>query len=95
MQGAQRLGLEGYGINDVDIYALQGNTRQALTTLRQAIDAGWRGFWRRNLEYNLNLESIRHEPEFQTMLAEIKAEMAEQLARVKETENEGDVCVNP
>jgi hypothetical protein len=29
------------------------------------------------------------------MLAEIKTDMAEQLARVKAMEKEGDVCVNP
>jgi TolB-like protein len=95
MQGIQRLGIGGYGIRDVYIYALQGKTLQALSTLRQAIDAGYRGFWRIYLENNYNLESIRNEPEFQSMVAEVKADMVEQLARVKETEKEGDVCVNP
>ena len=52
-----------------------------------------RGYWRYNLEYNLNLESIQNEPEFQAMLAEIKADMAEQLARVRGIEKEGDMCV--
>jgi TolB-like protein/class 3 adenylate cyclase/Tfp pilus assembly protein PilF len=95
IQGKQQIGDSGYGIRDVHIYALQGKTQQALTALRQAIDAGWRSNWRYDLEHNPNLDSIRNAPEFQTMLAEIKAEMAEQLARVKEMEKEGDVCVKP
>jgi TolB-like protein/tetratricopeptide (TPR) repeat protein len=95
MQGIQRLGISGYGNSDVQIYALQGKTKQALTAMRQAMDAGWRGFWRYSLEHNQNLNSIRNEPEFQAMLAEIKADMAEQLLRVKAMEKEGDVCVNP
>lgn len=96
IQSNPRLSVFGYGIKDVDIYALQGKKEKAMTALRQAIDEGWRGRWRRiNLENNLNLESIRNEPEFQAMLAEIKADMAGQLARVKAMEKEKDVCFNP
>jgi TolB-like protein/Tfp pilus assembly protein PilF len=93
--GLHRIGFDGYGTADVQIYALRGEKQLALTTLRQAIDEGWRLYWRYYLEHDPNLESIRNEPEFQSMLAEIKADMAEQLARVKEMEKEGDVCVNP
>ena len=67
----------------------------ALTTLRQAIDEGWCVGWWYYLELEPSLESIRNEPEFQAMLAEIKADMAEQLARVKAMEKEEDVCINP
>ena len=93
IQDIPRLGFFGYGLSDVRIYALQGETQKVLTTLRQAIDEGWRYMWRYYLEHDPNLESIRHEPEFQAMLAEIKADMAEQLARVREMEKEGDMCV--
>ena len=82
--GLSRLSFSGYRTADVQIYALRGEKQRALTTLKQAIDEGWRVLWRYHLEHNPNLESIRHEPEFQTMLEGIKAEMAEQLARVKE-----------
>jgi TolB-like protein/Tfp pilus assembly protein PilF len=85
----------GYGIADVQIFALKGEKQQALTALRQAIDERWRAGWRYHLEHDPNLESIRNEPEFQAMLADIKADMAEQLARVKALEKEGDVCVVP
>ena len=93
--GIHRLGFGGYRTADVEIYALRGEKQQALTTLRQAIDDGWRIAWRYHLEYDPNLESIRNEPEFQAMLAEIKANIAQQLARVKAMKKEGDVCVNP
>jgi len=90
-----RLGFNGYDIADFQIYAIRGEKQRALTTLREAIDEGWRFRWWYNLEHNPNLESIRKEPEFQAMLIEIKADMAVQLTRVKEMEKEGDVCVNP
>jgi len=40
-----RLGLAGYWISDVRIFALQGKTEKALAALRQAIDQGWRTEW--------------------------------------------------
>ena len=46
----------------------------ALTTLRQAIDEGWCVGWWYYLELEPSLESIRNEPEFQAMLAVIKAD---------------------
>ena len=70
----------------VQIYALQGKTERALKELRQAVDSGWRGLWWYWLEHDLTLESIRHEPEFQAMVAEIKADMAAQLVRVRAME---------
>jgi TolB-like protein/Flp pilus assembly protein TadD len=93
--GIPRLGWNGYEIADVQIYTMRGEKQQALTMLRQAIDKGWRYLWWYYLEMDPSLESIRNEPEFQAMLTEVKDDMAEQLARVKATEKEGDVCVNP
>jgi len=93
--GLPRLDFDGYGVADVQIYAMQGEKQRAMTTLRQAIDEGWRDGWWYFLELDPSLESIRNEPEFQAMLQEIKADMTEQLARVKAMEKEDDVCVNP
>jgi adenylate cyclase len=92
--GITRLDFGGYKINDVRIYAMQGEKQQALTSLRRAIDEGWRDAWWYFMEIDPSLGSIRNEPEFQSMLAEIKADMAEQLSRVKAMEKEGDVCVS-
>ena len=95
IQTIPRLGLRGYRISDVRIYALQGQTAEALAALREAIDAGWRLWWWYYLEHNPNLESIRDDPEFQAMVAEIRADMAEQLARLQEREANGELAPIP
>ncbi len=85
------LGGSGYRIADVQIYALQGDKQKALLALRQAIDEGWRDSWWYFLKYDPILESLHDEPEFQAMVAEIEADMADQLARVREMERNGEL----
>jgi TolB-like protein/cytochrome c-type biogenesis protein CcmH/NrfG len=91
IQQIPRLGEQGYDIADVQIYALQGDKQKALATLRQAIDEGWRTMWWYYLQLEPNLESLHDEPEFQAMVAEIEADMAAQLARVREMERNGEL----
>jgi tetratricopeptide (TPR) repeat protein len=91
IQTLPRLGVDGYGIADVQIYALRGDKQKALSALRQAIDEGWRDLWRYFLKYDPTLESLHDEPEFQAMVAEIEADMAAQLARVQEMERNGEL----
>ncbi len=86
-----RPGISGFEIADVEIYALRGEKQKALSALRQAIDAGWREFWWYRLKRDLNLESLHDEPEYQAMVAEIEADMAAQLARVREMERNGEL----
>ncbi len=43
------------------------------------------------LDQDPNLDSIRDEPEFQAMVAEIKADIAAQLERVREMEANGEL----
>ena len=45
IQQIPRLGRWGYGIADVQIYAVQGDKQKALSALQRAIDEGWRGYW--------------------------------------------------
>jgi tetratricopeptide (TPR) repeat protein len=85
----------GYGITDVQIYALRGKKQKALLALRHAIDEGWRGLWWYLLKHDPNLESLHDEPEFQAMVAEIEADMAAQLARVREMERNGELTAIP
>jgi hypothetical protein len=91
IQTIPRLGQIGYGVADVKIYALRGEKQKALSTLRQAIDEGWRAFWWYFLKHDPTLESLHGEPEFQAMVAEIEADMAAQLARVREMERNGEL----
>jgi TolB-like protein/lipoprotein NlpI len=78
-------------IANVKLYALQGDKKKALTALRQAIDEGWRVHWWYSLRLDPGLESLHDEPEFQAMVAEIEVDMAEQLARVREMERNGEL----
>jgi tetratricopeptide (TPR) repeat protein len=91
IQTLPRLGEPGYGIADVRIYALRGDKQKALSALRQAIDEGWRSSWWYFLKFDPTLESLHDEPEYQAMVAEIEADMAAQLERVKEMERNGEL----
>jgi tetratricopeptide (TPR) repeat protein len=91
IQTISRLGFEGYGILDVQIHALKGDKQKALSALRQAIDEGWRSLWWYYLKRDPSLESLHDEPEYQAMVAEIEADMAAQLARVREMERNGEL----
>jgi hypothetical protein len=62
-----------------------------LSALRRAIDEGWRGYWWYYLKYDPTLESLHDEPEFQAMVKEIEADMAAQLAHVREMERNGEL----
>ncbi len=81
----------GWGIADVQIYALRGEKEQALSALRRAIDEGWRVEWWYQLKLKPDLEPLHDEPEFQAMVAEIEADMAAQLARACEMERNGEL----
>ncbi len=81
----------GYGIADAELHALRGEKEKALAALREGVVKGTRFMWRLQLLYNPNLESIRDTPEFAAIIAEIEADMAEQLARVREMERNGEL----
>ncbi len=91
IQTLPRLVLPSYEIPDVQIYALKGDKQKALSALRQAIDEGWRRYWWYYLKQEPTLESLHDEPEYQAMVAEIEADLAEQLARVREMERNGEL----
>ena len=98
----QSIGTET-GVAGAQIYALQGEKTKALASLRQAIDNdgsvwsrwGAAGAWWYYAEHSPNLDSIRNEPEFQSMMAEIRADMAEQLAQLQEWDANGELAPIP
>lgn len=77
-----RLGFSGYGISDVEIYALLGDREFALDLLARAVGEGWRSGWRIGTERNDNLASLHSDPRYQAVLTEIVADMEAQLNRV-------------
>jgi len=95
MRTMPRLGYSGYGFADVEVYARQNKTEQALTALRQAIDEGSRVFWWTQVERSPHTESLRADPEFNAMMDEIRSEMATQLKQVRETEAYYELARNP
>ena len=85
VRSGPRLGTANYGITDVEIHALRGQKREALSALRAAEKAGWRGgnwplrFYR---DFDPNLASIRNDPEFKAVFTDIERDMARQRAEL-------------
>jgi tetratricopeptide (TPR) repeat protein len=78
-----RLGISGYWVADVAIHALRAQKAQALAALRDAEKAGWRGpGWRYFRDFEPNLASIRNEPEFKAVFADIERDMVRQRAEL-------------
>ena len=76
-----RLSVSGYGITDVRIHALRDDKAKALAALREAEQAGWRGpLWRYYRDFDPALASVREEPEFKAVFADIERDMARQRA---------------
>ena len=76
--------LEVFDALEARIHALRGDNVRALQSLRLAVDQGWRWQAWYFLEHDPVLEPLHGEPEFQSLKAEIKADMTAQLARVRE-----------
>jgi hypothetical protein len=79
----------------VQILALQGRKEEALAGLQQAADEGWRSLWWYYLRHDPNLDSIPDEPRFQSIVAQIEADMFAQMQRVIEMEKSGEIATVP
>lgn len=78
-----RMGMGGYWMMDAQIYALRGQKHEALLALRAAEKAGWRGpIWRYHRDFDPALASIRNDPEFNSVFADIERDMARQRAEI-------------
>jgi hypothetical protein len=83
MHSLSRLGGLGYEVADVQIHALRGDKVKALAALREAEKAGWRGpAWRYYRDSDPALASIRDEPEFKAVFADIERDMVRQRAEL-------------
>ena len=77
-----RLG-DGFGIADAQVRSLRAETGKALAALRNAEREGWRGpFWRYARDFDPALVSIRDDPEFKAIFADIEHDMARQRAEL-------------
>ncbi len=91
LRSLPRMGNNGFFISDVQIYALQGRKAEALKALREAVDEGWRKLWPFWLKYDPILESLHDEPEYRAIIAELEADMAAQLERIREMQAAGEL----
>jgi len=62
--------------------ALRGRKQEALAALRAAERAGWRWGWRFYRDLDPAFDSIRDEPEFKAIFADIERDMARQRAEL-------------
>ena len=92
MRTIPRLGLSGYQILDVRIHAMRGNPEKALAALREAVDAGWNVAWEKILKQDPPFAKLRSEPEYQAIVAQLEADMASQLQRVRAMEANGELA---
>ena len=76
------------------IYALKGDTANALKTLRESIDANWRWDWWL-LEKDPAYESLWDEPEFNAMMDELRTDMARQHEQLRAMIDRGEIDLTP
>ena len=72
---------------------MRGQRTEALSALHSAVKSGWRGpGWRYYRDFDPALASIRNEPEFKAIFANIERDMARQrgelAARAKDAKQE-------
>ncbi|MGH8196058.1 MAG: tetratricopeptide repeat protein [Woeseiaceae bacterium] len=89
-----RLGTYGFGIRDVQIYALLGRPEDAIAAFREAIDAGYRGsllFDTWPLSIDPYLDNVRDDPRFAEMVQELDNDLEVMRSRLLQAEAAGNL----
>ena len=93
IQEQPRMGTFGHGIRDVEIFALLGRTEDALLTLREAVDTGFRTTIMQNawtVQQDPFLKSIRNDQRFTSIVNEIATYVEAMRINVERAELSGD-----
>jgi TolB-like protein/tetratricopeptide (TPR) repeat protein len=93
VQRLPRLGLFGQGVRDAQIYALLGQTEDALSALRDAVDAGYRSsivFDNWVLDDDPYFNELREDTRFEAILAELDSLTGTMYERVIEAQDSGN-----
>jgi hypothetical protein len=72
----------GYSFAWVENHLVMGDADAAMAALREAVDSGWRSSWR-SLEFYNVFRPLWDRPDFQALIAELEAEMAEQREAIR------------
>jgi hypothetical protein len=89
------LGSRGYAPYDARVLALRGRKQEALTALRAAERAGWRSDWRIYRDLDPAFDSIRDDPEFKAIFADIERDMARQRAELAARPKDAPLDLDP
>jgi TolB-like protein/Tfp pilus assembly protein PilF len=89
--GQEGLNPRAYGFLEAEIYARQGRLEKALATLRASVAAGMRVQWVGQVELSPHMVQLREHPDFPAIRDAVRADLARQLAAVREMEARGEL----
>lgn len=82
-----------FGFLDAEIYARQGDVEKALAALRGSVDSGMRAQWMFQVEKSPHMANLRGLARFRSIQEEVQADLARQLAIVRDMEARGDLAM--
>jgi TolB-like protein/lipoprotein NlpI len=95
LEAAPVVGLTGSGFLLPAAYALANRSEDALAALRTVIDSGYRIGWPYYFDYYWSFESLRDDPEFESMRIALAADMQKQLENLRRRLVNGEIQTVP